>query len=190
MGDCLEVQDTHGLWAVARVIAAVDDASLGPLCLVHFEGWSASWLMWVHRSHDAARVRPLGATHSHARTADGQVRLPGLGSRGAHTAATLRTIVHEAFAKLREQPAARWPATGGSSYRTYPFRAQGGRGASAGANADSFVLSVAGGQQPPPPFTLPAQLPFELEVPHFLDCHEVAADGARAAEMHRRFGVA
>lgn len=176
MGDCLEVQDTHGLWSVARVIEAVDDSALGPLCLVHFEGWSASWLMWVHRQHDAERVRPLGATHGGGRTADGQVRLPGIGSRGEHTAASLRAIVREAHARLQE-PTTRWPATGGSTYRTYPFRAN-------GRNTDSFSLS---GYRPQP---LPAQLPFELEVPHFLSCHELAADRERAAEMHRRFGVA
>ena len=37
VGDCLEVRDTHELWAVARVVASIEDINLGPLILVHFE---------------------------------------------------------------------------------------------------------------------------------------------------------
>ena len=54
-GDCLEVRDTYGLFGAARVVVRLDE-----LLLVHFEGYSARWLMWVHRRHDAERLRPLG----------------------------------------------------------------------------------------------------------------------------------
>jgi len=60
IGDCLEVRDTHGLWSVARIVACIDDEQNGPLALVHFEGWSASWLMWLSRAFDLQHVRPLG----------------------------------------------------------------------------------------------------------------------------------
>ena len=84
-------------------------------------------------------------------------------------------LVHEAHARLRE-PTTQWPATSGGAYRTYPFRRD---------DVQSFSLSA--GYQPQP---LPEQLPFELEVPHFHNCHELAADAERAAEMHRRFAAA
>ena len=53
IGDCIEARDTYGLWAVARVIATLQHATLGPLVLLHFEGWEAdAWLMWLHpRQH-------------------------------------------------------------------------------------------------------------------------------------------
>ena len=89
LGDCLEVQDTHGLWAVARVVGCIEEAALGPLALVHFEGWSTSWLMWLSRTHDAARVRPLS-----------RVGIDGTGSRGPHDATSLREIVAEARRRI------------------------------------------------------------------------------------------
>ena len=125
MGDCLEAQDTHGLWAFARVVACVDDVVCGPLVLFHFEGWSASWLMWLSRTHDVDRVRPLGSARG----------TQAVGSRGEHTPDTLNAIVREATARLLAGTP--WPATGGSSYRTYPFRAQ-------GADARSFQLQPRG----------------------------------------------
>eukprot|EP00966_Prymnesium_polylepis_P169905 3927851-Prymnesium_polylepis.1 len=66
--------------------------------------------MWISRTEDAARVRPLG----------GQRQLPGIGSRGAHTAETLDTIVGVARQRISQGEA--WRATGGYAYRTYPFR--------------------------------------------------------------------
>ena len=30
-----------------------------PLLLVHFDGYSLRWLMWLHRTRDAHRLRPL-----------------------------------------------------------------------------------------------------------------------------------
>ena len=54
-GDCLEVMDPFQLWAVARVLCVVRSR----LVLVHFEGYSVSWMMWLHRPRDAERMRPL-----------------------------------------------------------------------------------------------------------------------------------
>jgi len=109
VGDCLEVRDTHELWAVARVVASIQDINLGPLILVHFEGWSTSWLMWIHPEHDAARVRVLGSDRA---------GLPGIGSRGAHTDTTFRSTVTEAHQMLLS--GREWQPTGGRG-RTYPF---------------------------------------------------------------------
>jgi hypothetical protein len=54
-GDCLEVMDPFHLWAVARVLCVVRCR----LLLVHFEGYSTSWCMWLDRARDAKRIRPL-----------------------------------------------------------------------------------------------------------------------------------
>ncbi|KAL1520584.1 hypothetical protein AB1Y20_022160 [Prymnesium parvum] len=106
IGDCLEVRDTHGLWSVARIVACIDDEQNGPLALVHFEGWSASSLMWLSRAFDLQHVRPLG-------------ELRGIGSLGAHTEASFRQIVRVAHEHILEGRV--WTPTGGSAHQTYPF---------------------------------------------------------------------
>ena len=59
-GDCLEVRDTFGLWAAARVVGVVDD-----LLLVHFEGYSKRWvrarasLSRACRTSRASRFPPI-----------------------------------------------------------------------------------------------------------------------------------
>ena len=168
--DCLEVQDTHGLWAVARVLACIDDAVCGPLALVHFEGWSASWLMWLSRVHDRERVRPLGFE-------GGQIS--GLGSRGRHDRASLQNITEEAHDRIREGAAFEWRATGGQSYKTYPFRQQ-------GAGATRFHLRPTGGgghEQ------LEAFMARGLASHRFAECNQLVQDRARCEEEHQRFGV-
>lgn len=84
-----------------------EDRNLGPLALVHFEGWGSDWLMWLSRIHDVARVRPL-------------YTMPGIGSRGAHTEFSFASIVAQAHSRLcNHHP---WHPTSGNAYRPLPFR--------------------------------------------------------------------
>jgi hypothetical protein len=108
IGDCMEVRDTHGLWAVARVVGTLFHGSFGPLLLVHFEGWSNAWCMWLHHHHDGHRVRPLSS------------RRPGIGSRGAHTEASFAQILADVRHRLTDDNPSTWPRTGGRE-RTLPF---------------------------------------------------------------------
>ena len=111
--------------------------------------------MWVSRLHDLDRVRPLGSAGS----------LPGIGSRGAHSEASLRAIVAEAHNRLTS--GALWRPTGGHSYRTYPFRRGGGQ--------DTFRPL---GQ----PEALPERTPFTA-------CHGLATNRQLCTDVHARFAV-
>ena len=158
VGDCLEVQDTHGLWAVARVVGCIEEAALGPLALVHFEGWSTSWLMWLSRTHDAARVRPLS-----------RVGIDGTGSRGPHDATSLREIVAEARRRIVSGEA--WRPTGGSSYQTFPFRQP---------NTTTFQPQVRGAAAEMQLGAMHTRSPF-------LSSRDLLPNRALCEEMHRRF---
>ena len=168
VGDAIEVLDTHGIWAVARVVATLEHASIGPLLLVHFEGWGESWLMWLSRANDLDRVRPLGAC-------------PGIGSRGVHTAETFGAIVASARARIMGGRST-WARTGGGQ-RTAPFRHP-WSAMSEGSN-DEFVLTLSAdevrtwrasqrerGERAPPFFTAP-----------FYACHALARDAAHCARV-------
>ena len=126
MGDCYEVRDVHGVWSTARLICVVVDARAGLLALLHPEGWSANWLMWLSPRFDGDRIRPLSTT------------CPGIGSGGADDATSLSRIVDLAHREvrlcLRESLLSHgtrrtriWQAMGGTE-RTYPFRAYPARG--------------------------------------------------------------
>ncbi|KAG8458648.1 hypothetical protein KFE25_008445 [Diacronema lutheri] len=107
IGDAFEVMDTYGIVAVARVIATVHSPPIGPLLLLHYEGWSEMWFMWVSRRHDRERIRPLTP------------RLPGIGSAGAYTEDEFRAKLQYArnalvagtsvWAPTRGRPRSVWP---------------------------------------------------------------------------------
>ena len=91
-GDLLEVMDTYCLWATARLGAVLP---LRDLLLVHFEGYSDSWLMWVHRRRDAARLRPL----SRACPMSGD----GASPRGPHSPGSFHRVFEKARALLLDR---------------------------------------------------------------------------------------
>ncbi len=74
--------------------------------------------MWIHPERDAARVRVLGSSNASALSTDRAGGLPGIGSRGAHTATTFLSTVAEAREMLLS--GREWQPTGGRG-RTYPF---------------------------------------------------------------------
>jgi hypothetical protein len=94
-GDALIVKDTFNIFASARVMI-----KLGAYLLVHYEGWSNGWFMWLHRVHDAPRIRPLSA------------QPPGVGTAGAHTEQTFRAFLDQAHGTLRQRR--EWQPTSGS----------------------------------------------------------------------------
>ena len=148
LGDCLVVRDTHGIWATARVVALAQHARFGPLVLVHFEGWSSAWLMWLSPTHDAERVRCLSPS------------VPGVGSRGIHTAHTLDSVIREAHAKITS--GGEWRKTSGGE-RTYPFQ---------DAERMRISLSDAGAWRRAQPATRP-----------FVSCRQLARDRGLCQSM-------
>jgi hypothetical protein len=108
IGDCLEVRDTHGLWATARVVAIVLDEVQGLLLLVHFEGWSQEWLMWLSMAHDADRLRALTP------------QCPGIGNAGPHGERSFNAVVEAAHERIASGFST-WAPTSGAE-RTAPYR--------------------------------------------------------------------
>lgn len=108
IGDCLEVRDTHGLWATARVVAIVLDEVQGLLLLVHFEGWSQEWLMWLSMAHDADRLRALTP------------QCPGIGNAGPHCERSFNAVVEAAHERIASGFST-WAPTSGAE-RTAPYR--------------------------------------------------------------------
>lgn len=108
IGDCLEVRDTHGLWATARVVAIVLDEVQGLLLLVHFEGWSQEWLMWLSMAHDADRLRALTP------------QCPGIGNAGPHGERSFNAVVVAAHERIASGFST-WAPTSGAE-RTAPYR--------------------------------------------------------------------
>jgi len=93
--DCLEVLDPlYQVWATARVVIIVGD-----LLLVHFEGYSARWLIWLDRTRDGSSIRPLNRD------------CPNIGSQGEHTILSWERICALTHARLRTNGGASvWPA--------------------------------------------------------------------------------
>jgi len=100
-GDALIVKDTFNIWASARVMV-----KLGEYLLIHYEGWGESWFMWIHRTNDAARIRPLVAP------------APGIGQHGAYNEATFHRMLATAHRRVTAQMA--WPPTAGSRNGDWP----------------------------------------------------------------------
>lgn len=105
VGTAIEVRDTHGIWSTARVIMPVIDRVHGPLLLVHFEGWSASWLMWFSPVDERDRFRVLSLC-------------PGIGSRGNVDQGFFDEMLRLSLNRI--QSGFRWPQTSGHE-RTKPF---------------------------------------------------------------------
>mmetsp|Transcript_27546 Transcript_27546/g.67936 ORF Transcript_27546/g.67936 Transcript_27546/m.67936 type:complete len:283 (+) Transcript_27546:1214-2062(+) len=126
VGDAFEVEDTYEMTAVARVMAVVNDSAHGPLLLCHFEGWSESWFMWLHRQHDQARIRPLTAA------------LPGIGSAGFYNEQSYRDKLDMARQRLAAGSA--WPPTRGRPRGIWPWPYQQGRPSS--EQPANFTISI------------------------------------------------
>jgi len=120
VGDCIEVVDTYEINSVARVMARVHDAEVGPVLLVHFEGWDDSWFMWIHRVHDRDKISALTPA------------LPGIGSRGPYDEAQYLQRIR--MAQTRIEAGFVWPVNAGSPTRgrfAWPYTQSRGSGRAA-----------------------------------------------------------
>mmetsp|Transcript_3707 Transcript_3707/g.12360 ORF Transcript_3707/g.12360 Transcript_3707/m.12360 type:complete len:255 (+) Transcript_3707:101-865(+) len=169
VGDCLEIVDTYGILSVARVLARLESPSAGPLLLVHFEGWSERWQVWVHRLHDRARIMPLS------------MEMRGVGSRGTHTEESFEATLKEVQGRLLQGRSA-WPAPSGSTHRhggwPQPYKMP--ASAEVGAAPSDFVAEI---QDPN------AWLSLQLQIP-FLPCSQLAPDRYRCIGMQHSATIA
>ena len=177
-GDCIEVRDPFDLWAAARIVAVVTARLLSPapapepapaparrLLLVHFEGYSRRWLMWLDRDADQARLRPLSGAH--------------IGTLGAHTYTSwtsMRTAVLSDLA--RDGGRSVWPAVEHRATTRDDARAASGLPAPYRHDAAAHAVRLA---------LEPAQLNALWRAPTraFCDVHAYGKDLQRCRAVHR-----
>ena len=136
-GDCLEVLDTHNHWAAARVLAKVDHATHGPLLLIHFGARPDAWNTWVHRVHDAARIRPLSAECAAQLAASVELAVSvGVLQVGEHSEQRFRQKLAAAQERIA-RGTSEWRPTSGSAGARWPWAYL-----QAEANPSPFTLTI------------------------------------------------
>lgn len=152
IGDCLEVKDTHGLWSTARVAATLVVPPHGPLILIHFEGWSNAWFMWLSPQFDADRIRTLSTC-------------PGIGRFGPHTKESFHEKLQWCRAKLCAG-ASDWGVTGGKE-RTHPFK-----------SGEKMRVTITDPMEWLAQQQSLERVPADAPDGHWLSCHDLSKDAA------------